>query len=331
MIKHSLAATLALAVLAPLCLPDAVLAQPRDAVEHTGQNTGPVQDYEPAPALWRLADEDTTIYLLGTVHMLPEGFRWRNPQLDAVIDEVDALVLESSDADAAASMDHVGEKLAGLMAARTPTSQQLGPEARAKWRRLVELSGQPFDYVDHMPLMIAMMGFGVTGMDMGLSSYEHGVETTLERIFDETGRPVLSIEDTGRVMMSLYRISDDLVLPDLERDLLGWDGRSAEAFFGELAEADNPADWQLEHAWARGDVQDGIEFGLTDAKLATAFHRALLSSRNRRWSVWLDERLKSPGTILVAVGAAHFEGGDSVLAFLDDRGLAAVRINPPAE
>ncbi len=289
------------------------------------------QDYDPAPAMWRLADEDTTIYLLGTVHILPEGFRWRNAQLDRIIAEVDELVLESSDEDADASMAHLDGKFLKLLEARTPTSQQLSPAARSKWRRLVELSGQPFEIVDQMPLMLALMGFGMTGMDYGPSSYEWGVESVLEREFAASGRPVGSIEDTGRVMMSLYRISDDLVLAGLEQDLIGWDGRSTDMFFGEVPDAADVTDWELEHAWARGEVQDGLDFGIPDAKLARAFHRALMTNRNRRWSAWLDERLDSPGKILVAVGAGHFEGEDSVLHFLSERGLQAERINTPVK
>ena len=30
------------------------------------------------PALWRMEDEDTTIYFLGTVHLLPNDLEWQN-------------------------------------------------------------------------------------------------------------------------------------------------------------------------------------------------------------------------------------------------------------
>lgn len=305
-------------------------AAPASAQQSSGElPAGLQQDYDPAPALWRLADEDTTIYLFGTVHMLPDGFRWRNPQLDRIIAEVDELVLESSDSDADASLAFSSNKLVSLMLDRTPTSEQLSPLARPKWRQLIALSGQPFDEVDRMPLMVALMGFGMAGDDNGPSSYEHGVETVLEQEFMESGRPISSIEDTGRVMLSLYRISDDLILSDLEDDLIRWDGRGGESFFGSAPEADDAQDWELEHGWARGEVQQDMDFGIANAKLARSFYRALLTNRNRRWSVWLDNRLDEPGTILVAVGAGHFEGAESVLEMLRARGLEAERINTP--
>lgn len=301
---------------------------PSQAALARAQSTA--QDYDPAPAMWRLSDEDTTIYMLGTVHLLPEGFRWRSAQVDEVLGEVDALVLESSDPDADASMAFMADKFANMLATRRPTSQQLSPEARSRWRRLVALSGQDFDAIDRMPLMVALMGFGLDGVEQGESEREHGVETVLEREFGDSGRPILSIEDTGRVMMSIYRISDNLVLPDLEQQLLSWDGRDATMFFGSGGDKGS-RDYSLEHAWARGEVQDSISFGIQQPDLARAFNNALLTSRNRRWAAWLEERLRSPGKILVAVGAGHFEGPDSVLVMLGERGLEAERITQPVE
>lgn len=33
------------------------------------------------PALWKVADEDTTIYLFGTVHVLPKDVVWYTPTI----------------------------------------------------------------------------------------------------------------------------------------------------------------------------------------------------------------------------------------------------------
>ena len=48
----------------------AALAVPTGA---PGKERAPaiVQDYEPDPAIWLLQDDDTRIYLLGTIHALP--------------------------------------------------------------------------------------------------------------------------------------------------------------------------------------------------------------------------------------------------------------------
>ena len=47
-----------------------------------------------APALWRVADEDTTIYLFGTVHALPSDVDWYSGPVKTALDESSTLVTE---------------------------------------------------------------------------------------------------------------------------------------------------------------------------------------------------------------------------------------------
>lgn len=317
-----------LPLLTLLALPSAVLAQEAPEPLPAGQE----QNYNPAPAMWRLADGDTTIYLLGTFHLMPEQFRWRNPQLDAIVADADELVLESSDADAEAAQAFVDPKLAQLMERRTATSQLLSADGGNKWQRLISALDLEFAFIDRLPLHMAMLNFGRSEEAVGAASEEYGVETVLEREFAANNRPILSIEDNGRVMMSLFRIDDTEMVYQLDQQLALWDGRNPYAFLGMGAEATDTIDWPMLHNWARGLPQDtSVPVSQEGPKAMVRFDRALLNARNRRWTAWLADRLERPGTVLVAVGAAHFEGANSVLVRLQERGLTATRINTPAE
>ncbi len=286
------------------------------------------QDYEPAPALWKLSDEDTTIYMLGTIHLLPEGFRWRNPQLDAIIDEVDVLVVETSDADGEGAMEAISPKIMRVLQSRQPTSSQLSPQSRPRWRELVAMSGLPFDYVDSIPVLVALMGFGEQELADDPSSYDYGVETVLQREFADSGRPVESIEDFARVMYSLFRVDDEEVVRELDEQLRQWGGKSRGGLYDPASDHLSGDDyWAMEHAWARGEVAEEFDLGFGNGKIGEAFNDVLLSRRNAQWAVWLENRLDQPGKVLLAVGAGHFEGPGSVLMELEARGLEVERIN----
>jgi uncharacterized protein YbaP (TraB family) len=49
--------------------------------------------------------------------------------------------------------------------------------------------------------------------------------------------------------------------------------------------------------------------------------------RNARWASWIANRLKTPGTVFVAVGAGHLSGPDSVQSQLASLGVKSARVN----
>ena len=57
----------------------------------------------PGPALWRVTDADTTIYLFGTVHALPQGKEWFDARIERAFAASDEMVTEVDLSDQAAS------------------------------------------------------------------------------------------------------------------------------------------------------------------------------------------------------------------------------------
>jgi uncharacterized protein YbaP (TraB family) len=57
-----------------------------------------------------------------------------------------------------------------------------------------------------------------------------------------------------------------------------------------------------------------------------ALYELLLAGRNRSWAEWIETRLKSPGTVFVAVGAGHLAGKNSVQDYLAKDGIKTSRI-----
>src|SRR6185437_4106899 len=60
---------------------------------------GPTAAKAPAqtaqPALWEVSDADTTIYLFGTIHLLPEDLQWRTAKFDEALNSSQQLVVET--------------------------------------------------------------------------------------------------------------------------------------------------------------------------------------------------------------------------------------------
>src|SRR5215204_6163365 len=55
----------------------------------------PAEAKEAKPAMWKVSDRDTEIYLFGTVHLLPPGTQWRTAKFDKAANDAGTLVVET--------------------------------------------------------------------------------------------------------------------------------------------------------------------------------------------------------------------------------------------
>ena len=266
---------------------------------------------EARPALWRLKDEDTTIYLFGTMHALPRGLEWRSDRLRAAIAEAGELVLEVANEDIAALARSM--RAAVLGERLPPILERVPAERREALRAAIAASGLPIQAFDAMKswtaavllTMLSLQRIGVVG--------EHGVEEGLEAGWREGGRPMIGLETAQEQFGFLDQLSEE----------------SQRLFLVAATEDDAETQRQFQEmldAWAAGDVEAiGRTFN-DEANLSQELREVLLTRRNARWADWLKARMERPGIVFVAVGAGHLAGEVSVQTMLEQRGLTAERV-----
>lgn len=273
------------------------------------------QPYQPTPAIWKISDPDTTIYMFGTIHSLPPGFRWRNPGLEAVIVRADVLLLESLDNE----NDQV-TFLEGVSKESIATLPPLLDRVSHRWRgKLAELQAalppETIKAMDAMPTWIAAMGVGYLRDIAAGDMPAQGADDWLEQHFRAIGKPVEAIEDSKGVITNINAIPEAAQRMMLEAALAA-PSRTRE-------ELDGPA-----HAWARGQV--GIDSPLMirpeDLDPSQTLADPLLARRNAAWVDDLLTRLNRPGVTLFAAGAGHFVGPGSVIDMLRKRGIRVERV-----
>jgi uncharacterized protein YbaP (TraB family) len=310
--------------------PGTAVAAGDAAVERAPHGPGPdiVQAYEPDPAVWLLQDQDTRIYLLGTVHVLPEGFRWRSLRIDRIVAEAEELIIESSDEEAVDEDPRIA-RMIGSLAKRPRVSERLSPENGAKWLALGESLGVDAEVFDRLPPLLSLLGIGLSmSREEAGSERRYGVEAVLQHDFRAAGKPIGAIESATEVFLSLLALDEAVLIKELDRELSLLGGKDPRTFLFAPRGKEGPGSaLAMEHRWAQGDeVELGPEaFG--GNSFGRSMDKALLDRRNRAWAGWLERRLEQPGTILVAVGAAHLAGRNSVQAMLAGRGLETERLD----
>jgi uncharacterized protein YbaP (TraB family) len=299
--------------LAPLAL---AAASPAAAVPgKDGSAKGAIQP-EPRPALWLLADEDTRIYMLGTIHVLPPGFKWRSGAIDRAVGEANELVVETY---TPPGTELKLDEAAGFFRDKpVPLLDRVPRDKRKPLRAAIAASGVPAGLLDRMHSWAAAMTLGITQM-LGAYGVDDpaeapGVEDVLEADFRGAGKPIRSVEEDDAVFAALGD------LPEAVQTQLLID--AIEPLPAATAGREVPAE---ELDWVAGRDQAMDLEGETG--FPPALFDVLVRRRNAAWTEWLETRLKTPGTLLFAVGAGHLAGRESVQAMLAKRGLRVSRVD----
>ena len=263
------------------------------------------------PALWVVKDDDTTIYLFGTIHVLKPGFSWFDEGVKAAFDKSDSLVLELVPPPQA-EMTALFSKLAIDKSGKTLRSKMDG-EDKAKYETAMKALGIPVASFDALDPWAAAVTMQVIAMSKAGFSPTDGAETVLTSAAKQAKKPITGLE-TAEYQLGLF---DALPQDTQIRFLI--DGSTD-------LEAGKEGLDLLVSAWAKGDPEGLAKLmneGLTDRLL---FER-LLTQRNANWARWINKRMAKPGTVFIAVGAGHLSGTTSVPQMITAYGLKATRVN----
>ena len=265
------------------------------------------------PAMWKVADSDTTIYLFGTIHLLPKGTQWRSATFDKAAAGSDTLVVETKidEGDPTAVLAELF-KLA-VSPGLPPLSSRVPVAKKAALDAAVAKSGIPVQVLDKMETWAAaFLLLGVQFKELGLDPGS-GVESALKKQFEDGGKAIDQLETNGEQLGFFDKLSEESQRTFLI-GVLDEDAAMKDQFSGMLKD------------WANGNVKGIAESFNAELSEAPELKDALLVRRNANWARWVRGRLDKPGTVMVAVGAGHLAGDQSVVSFLQKDGVKVTRV-----
>jgi uncharacterized protein len=263
------------------------------------------------PALWEVSDPDTTVYLFGTIHLLPPKYQWRTAKLDQAISGSQQLVVETlvDPQRYMAAMTSLAFNTPNL----PPLAERVPPGKRAALAALIRKMGYPpqaFDRMETWAVAVAMLGERFR--EMGLKGDE-GVEMVLRKSFTSKGKPIGELESTVE-QLAFFDTLPEKAQRQLLEGAIEQPKTMSKDFHGMLA------------AWVRGDVSAIARTFNHDLSDSPELRQSLLVRRNANWGKWIGRHMAKPGTFLIAVGAGHLAGPDSVVALLRRDGYRVRRV-----
>ena len=264
------------------------------------------------PALWKIQRGGTTIYLFGTVHVLPKDTSWHYPELDAAMAASDVLYVELVDDDQATMQPLVMQY--GIDLAH-PLSSELNAADEQRLRAAAQTAGVPAQALDAMRPWMAAVTLTVAPIVKAGFDPESGVDKKLRQAFASQGKPVKGLETAEQQIRYFAELSQAVQISMLRSSL------------DDYAKADTEIA-ALVRDWQKGDVDAIAALENSDMREKyPVLYRTLLTERNQRWARQIAQMPSSGHTTFIAVGAAHLAGPDDVQAQLQKLGIHVERVH----
>jgi len=257
------------------------------------------------PPLYLVEHEGAKLYLLGSVHVLPEGDLPLPPHVEGLFDAASTVAFE-----VVGDGGDDGFEMLAAASDEATIADLLDDSQLAALHAALRRYGWPGRALDRVEPWYAALRFAALGPDS--AALGEGVDTYLHRRAVRAGKTVLSLETQADQIAAFDHV------PEAEQV----------AYLMALIEGPTTTSATFEAlvaAWGAGDEQ-GVWHALIAEIGEGALFESLLLRRNQAWLPAIRALLDRPGEVsMVVVGAGHLVGPGSVLALLRQAGFKAQR------
>jgi uncharacterized protein YbaP (TraB family) len=263
------------------------------------------------PTIWTVNGRENTVYIYGSVHVLPQGGFAIDGKLAEAWKDAEKVCLEiDSDAVSDQEMQQVT-----LARAIDPDGRDLfallGPDLdRAK--AAAADAGVPLEPMAPFEPWFAGMMISIMALQQHGFDIEHGVENIIETAADTDRKPICAFETVDE-QLTLF---DDMPIEQQRKFLI--------QTIDEVSEAKSDMDKMLA-AWRAGDEAAMDQLMNEDFEGYRDLAEKLVFGRNERWADQVAEMLKGTDDVLVVVGTGHLVGDRGLPSLLRKRGFKVAR------
>ena len=298
-----------------------------------GCSSSSTVDDEGKYPLWKIKGKKNTVWLLGSVHLLPESAHPFPKEFDEAYNDADRVVFEVD-----FDMENMGASLMGLMgSAMLPMGKTLEDVLEPETWKLLEprldaivesFGGMASTMTDNnIPVDNSMIEMVLKGMEPWLI----GFLLQQSELDIKEYRPDLGVD-----MFYMTKADED------DKETLGLETIQEQMSFLEAMAGDDPDQYikamleqtapdatmldDLVAAWQKGDLKTLDKLMVESMKESPEVYDLLLVDRNKKWVPQIEDYLNDDVDYLVVVGAGHLVGAESVVALLRKRGIEVERL-----
>jgi uncharacterized protein YbaP (TraB family) len=266
------------------------------------------------PLLYAVRDNDSTIYLYGTVHVRPRGADWGNARVRAAIDEADEVWTELMMNPQSDQQIQVLAMQLGRAEPGRPLSSWLTPEENASLNAVTTRLGMPQGVLEGYKPWLAALTLTMAPLAQAGFDPASGVDRSIDAYSDNTGKTMRALE-TGEQQLGFFASLDADVQREMLQEAIA-ESEDLPAMIGEMSAA-----------WERGDER-ALEAAVVEETRNDYpdLYQMLFVDRNNAWMAELTREMEGSGVDFIAVGAGHIIGRDGLVAQFRVRGYHVERV-----
>jgi uncharacterized protein YbaP (TraB family) len=267
-----------------------------------------------ASPVWAVRGAHNTVYLAGSIHMLPAEDAVLPPGFDRCYADSARLVMEMDlgkfDPMEAMSwmMNH------GTLPAGTNLRGVLGEQRYGRVSAAATGLGLPMSALDSLAPWV--VGIEITDLAYEHEGYdpEQGVEEQLVRRAEKDGKPTAGLETLPEELSSLTELSNADQIRMLDQTVADLKDLKSEMR-------------DVTSAWRRGDATRLAALLSSEYNSFPSLYKPLVTDRNRRWLPQVEELLRAQDNSMVLVGALHLVGQGGLLELLRKKGYVITQLD----
>jgi uncharacterized protein len=266
------------------------------------------------PALWRVHNGTSTVYLFGSLHILPPAYHWTTPEIEQAMSASDLFIFEVPVDEAALQDQKAFIVEHGLLPPHQSLRTLLTANEFQVYSAVLRRAGLKPEHFEHYRPWLAAVMVGLAYLHRDDLVTLKGADDELMAYAHDHGKKSIYLESIREQMELLTNGDDNGHIKALKNLILSLpQSRTQEK--------------ELFETWSSGDATRFavlLEGYFKDRPEAKEF---LIDRRNRDWLGPLKQALgRQDGTTMMTVGAAHIGGRNGLLALLCGDGYEVERV-----
>jgi uncharacterized protein YbaP (TraB family) len=265
------------------------------------------------PAIWRLDHNSASLYLLGSVHLLPDNINWYGGTIEQIVNDADEVVFEvhlTPEKEARSTQIVLAN---GIFQNGDTLSNYLEEEEYNTLMSLAQTYGFPGSAISTLKPWYASVVLSVNAIIKQGWNPNSGVDKSIEKIAATQGKLISELETVEFQMSTLYDHPLEVQAEMLKDTLV------------QLQDI-NAVTLEMVDAWASGDAERMNVAFLEPMKLQEEIYNKLVLQRNRNWIPVIENLINKDQVTLVVAGVAHFIGDDGIIGMLEEKGYKVTRM-----